>query len=676
MIVGTAGHVDHGKTSLVRALTGIDTDRLVEEKARGITIELGFAYRPTDAADGPGEPIGFVDVPGHRRFVQTMIAGAAGIDVGLLVVAVDDGPMPQTREHLDILGWLGVPKLVVALSKIDRAGADRVDASIDAVIELLDRTPYRGSPIVPVSSVSGEGVDALMSTLLAHGDPGAIEATVVEGGAPVDGRSFRLAIDRAFVLQGIGLVVTGTCVAGRVALDDALVLLPGDLPARVRGIHAQNRPVAVAHAGLRVALNLVGRGVEKSSVHRGHWIVAPTAAVVSQRIDVLLAAATGHGRGDHPSSRAATTSPFDARGWRAVRFHAGAASHNARVIALDAALGAVLDATAGVVAGTLAQVVFDDPVHVLAGDRFVLRDATIDDAPASIAGGIVLDVDVPPRGRRSEARIAHLAVAARGDPQLTLADALDRTAKGIDLGRWNATHNTAFDADAVPARAIGASAAGVRSTSVRLFAPARWAAMLARVVEVLAADHARAPDTVGPGRDRLRRMAAPAFDAATFGALVDTLKADGRIAQAGAWLHLPEHRVDLSSDDRLRFARARPLLHAAATPNNPPRVRDVARALGEDESSIRSLFVRLASLGELYRVAHDHYFLPETIRDLATAAAALAATGGVTKAAPFRDRIGVGRKVAIQILEFFDRVGYTRRSGDDHRVVQPTLFDD
>lgn len=628
MIVGTAGHVDHGKTSLVRMLTGVDTDRLAEEKSRGISIELGFAYSAL-SADGD-DPIGFVDVPGHRRFVQTMIAGAAGIDVGLLVVAADDGPMPQTREHLDILAWLGVPSLIVALSKVDAVDDARRAAAEDEVRALLDPSAFADVPIVPVSIADPDSIERLAAELRACRDAKP-KADARSGGR------FRLAIDRAFVLQGIGLVVTGTAFAGRVTIDDRLLLLPSRLEARVRGIHAQNRPVDAARAGQRVALNLAGRGIEKQTVHRGDWIVAPDAAYETDRVDVALAIPLTIGE----------------KGWRGVRFHAGAAAVDARLATLD---------------GVLAQLAFERPLHVLAGDRFVLRDAGAED-DGSIAGGVVLDADVPARGRRSPARLAFLAVAAAGDARRTLADAVETSDKGVDLTRWNRTHGTDFDPDAVAARAV------VGAGGVTLFAHSRWAALHARMLEALADEHRRAPDAVGPGRDRLRRMTAPALSAGTFGALIDAAKIAGALVQTGAWLHLPDHRVELTPEDDARFARARALLESAAEPNSPPRVRDIARALGDDEAAIRHLFVRLASRGIVYRVAHDHYFLPETVAALARTAAALAATDGVARAAPFRDRIGAGRKVAIQILEFFDRVGYTRRVGDDHRVIQPDLFE-
>ena len=634
MIVGTAGHVDHGKTSLVHALTGVDTDRLAEEKARGISIELGFAY--AQLGEVGDEPIGFIDVPGHRKFVQTMIAGAAGIDLGLLVVAADDGPMPQTREHVEILSWLGVKELVIALSKVDAVDDARRDEAIRETRALLDHTPFAAAPLVPVSVVAGEGLDALRQVL---------RARRTQHEAARDGARFRLAVDRAFVLQGIGLVVTGTCFAGRVAIGDALTLLPSRLEARVRSIHAQNEAVEHAHAGQRVALNLVGRGIEKSTVHRGDWVVDAALAIETDRADVLLLPIAGE-----------TSDALAARDWKSVRFHSAATAVNARITRLGEG-------------GSLAQVAFGHPIHLVAGDRFVLRDAGGGEASGarSIGGGFVLDVDVPARGRRTPARLALLEVAATRDARATLAHVVATSEKGADLARFNVTHNTVLEADAVDAHAVGGN-------EPVLFSPERWDALKTRIVDALAAEHARVPDAVGPGRDRLRRMATPSLAASTFTALVEALKSTGRLAQTGAWLHLPEHRVTLSDADGARFDRIRGLLEATASPHNPPRVRDLAHELGEDEAAVRSVCVRLASLGELYKVAHDHYFLPSAVRALAAIAAELQAADGVAKAAAFRDRLGIGRKVAIQILEFFDRVGYTRRAGDEHRVIQPELF--
>ncbi len=269
MIIATAGHVDHGKTSLVRAITGVDTDRLPEEKARGLTIDLGFAYH--DLANG--QRLGFVDVPGHERFIRNMLAGVSGIDYALLVVAVDDGPMPQTEEHLAILDLLGVTQGAVALTKIDRVDRTRVEEVAELTQLMLEPTGLAAAPVFPVSALNGEGVQALQSHL--EGTAEAVAARVPSG-------NFRLAIDRTFTIQGAGLVVTGTVFSGAVALGDQVVLSPLGLPVRVRGIHAQNRSASQGQVGERLALNIAGANVDKSLVHRGDWILAAPAHAPSR----------------------------------------------------------------------------------------------------------------------------------------------------------------------------------------------------------------------------------------------------------------------------------------------------------------------------------------------------------------------------------------------------------
>src|SRR5215468_7542 len=253
MIIGTAGHIDHGKTALVRALTGVDADRLPEEKARGITIDIGFAYRPVEG----GETLGFVDVPGHERFVHNMLAGAVGIDFVLLVVAADDGPMPQTGEHLQILDLLGLRHGIVALTKADLVGPDQLAEVTAQIRALLAGTGLAAVEIMPVSSVTGAGIATLEARLLA--------AATALPSRPVAGR-FRLAVDRSFTLPGVGTVVTGTVFSGQVAIGDRLLLSPSGIEARVRGIHAQNRETERGRAGQRCAINIAGPQIEKGSI--------------------------------------------------------------------------------------------------------------------------------------------------------------------------------------------------------------------------------------------------------------------------------------------------------------------------------------------------------------------------------------------------------------------------
>ncbi len=383
MIIGTAGHVDHGKTALVKALTGIDADRLAEEKRRGITIDLGYAY--TDTANGA---LGFVDVPGHERFVHTMLAGASGIDAALLVVALDDGVMPQTREHAQILELLGIDRGVVALTKADLAPGRVPDVSRQ-VRSLLAGTGLAAAPLLPVSAVTGEGIEELRAALRALG-PRQRDSD----GYP------RLAVDRAFTLAGAGLVVTGTLVAGRVRVDDRLMLSPPGIELRVRGLHAQNRAAAEAVAGLRVALNVVGPRLSKDTVTRGDWVLHPEIHIPTARFDIRLRLLGDEFRALRSDAPA--------------HLHLGAAHVMARVAALDADRiepgGSVL-----------ARLTLDHAIGALTGDRLVLRDAT---ATRTIGGGVVIDPFPPRRGRRTPERLAQLAALEQSDPAAALRNLL------------------------------------------------------------------------------------------------------------------------------------------------------------------------------------------------------------------------------------------------------------
>jgi len=370
MIVGTAGHIDHGKTALTRALTGVDTDRLKEEKARGISIELGYAYTPLPN----GEVLGLIDVPGHEKLIHTMAAGASGIDYALLVVAADDGIMPQTREHLAILELLGVRQGAVALTKTDRVDEARMAAVESDIAALLAATVFAGARIFRTQATT-EG-DAGVASLKQH----LTEITLATPRRD-DQRLFRLAIDRVFTLSGQGTIVAGTALAGAVAVGDTLVLAPSGETARVRSIHAQNRATEIGHAGQRLALNLAG--IDREHISRGDWILAPAMAECSERLDVELAMQADAG---------VTLKP-----WLPVHVYLGAAHRTAHVLLLDKEAGSTIASGRRV----RAQLVFEAPVHAVPGDRFVLRNAQ---ATRTIAGGRVLDPFGPARKRRSPAR--------------------------------------------------------------------------------------------------------------------------------------------------------------------------------------------------------------------------------------------------------------------------------
>jgi selenocysteine-specific elongation factor len=634
MIVGTAGHIDHGKTALVKALTGVDADRLPEEKARGITLDLGYAYAPLPG----GDVLGFVDVPGHERLVRNMLAGATGVDSVLLVVAADDGPMPQTREHLQIVELLGLTRAAVALSKIDVVSAERLAQAQIEVAALLAGSALAGSPVFPVSSTTGQGMEALRRHL--HEQARELPSRSRRG-------HFRLAIDRCFTLAGAGTVVTGTVFSGRVRNGDTLLLSPPGIEVRVRSIHAQNRPAQEGVAGERCALNLTGERFDKSRVERGHWILAAAAHAPVQRLDVELMLHAGE---------------TDALAhWAPVHVHLGAAQVMARV--------ALLERERLEPGGTaLAQLALDRPLGALHGDRFVIRDQS---AARTLGGGSVIDPFPPARGRRTPARLALLHAWSGAQPEAALQAALRQSRLGFDVARFAQAWNLSAEQTRELLRAAGARVAGAQGTEIAL-ASAAWSALQEKTLEAMAAEHVRAPDMIGVARERLRRLALPGLGQEPFDQLVDELLAAGRLEQSGPWLHVPGYRVKLTAQQEQLWLRVHPAL--ARTPFHPPRVRDLARALGVEEATVRELLRCAARMGEVYPIALDHYFTRQSVAELAAVARALAEQETGASAAVFRDRIGTGRKLAIQILEFFDRIGLTRRAGDVHRLRSSRLF--
>ena len=614
MIIGTAGHVDHGKTALVKALTGVDTDRLAEEKRRGITIDLGYAYT--------GD-LGFIDVPGHERFVHTMLAGASGIDTALLVVALPEGVRPQTREHLQILSLLGIQRGVVALTKADIA-ADRVPAVSAAVHALLADTRFAESPMIPVSAVTREGVDALRAALLASADgPRAIQ------GYP------RLAVDRAFTLAGAGLIVTGTLVSGRIAVEDRLVLSPSGLDLRVRGLHAQNKPASEAVAGQRVALNITGPRLSKDAVTRGDWVVHPDIHAPTAGIDARIALLDEVPRALRQDTQ--------------VHLHLGAAHVMARVSLLDRDRLEPGDTA-------LVRLTLQHPIGALAKDRIVLRDTG---ATSTIGGGVVLDPFPPRRGRRTPGRLAQLDALDVPDPGQALRDLLTVAPGWSDAAMFMRARNVAV---ADQAAVIGDA---VTAGGLLLSRPA-FDGLRQSVLSALATQHRTAPELPGLQAERLRMAVTERPPAAGFVGVLDAMRRDGAIAQDGPWFRLPGHRVALTPLDEKLWTSIRPMI--AVERFRPPRVRDLAATLNVSEPVVRATMKRLARMGQLVEIAPDHFFLRVTAAEMAAIAAEAVDADGLLTAAAFRDRLDNGRKVAILILEFFDRVGVTVRSGDVRRV--------
>ncbi|WP_377156621.1 selenocysteine-specific translation elongation factor [Roseateles sp. UC29_93] len=639
MIVGTAGHIDHGKTTLVKALTGVDTDRLPEEKRRGISITLGYAF--LDASEGPR--IGFVDVPGHERLVHTMLSGATGIDHALLLVAADDGVMPQTREHLALLSLLGIARGTIALTKCDRVDIATRAQRREEIRALVAGTPLADAPVFEVAATAGEGVRALREHLIAE--------TKALPPHEVAGQAFRLAVDRVFSLPGVGTVCTGTAHAGEVAVGDELLLLPpapGQSPrrGRVRSLHAQNEPAERASAGQRVAIGLAG--LEKDEVERGQWLAAPEVAQWTDRLDARLRLWSGEARA--------------LRGGTPVHVHVGAEQVTGTVAVLGGVDGEAFDALRPGGEGFV-QLVLHRPIGAWAGDRVVLRDAS---ATRALAGGVVLDPHAPARYRRTTQRLAELVALTADSPAQRLAGLLAQAPMGVDLARFAAGQGVASDARAALLAADSASMVvpGADGPAWALGAAqtAQWEGVaLAR----LARYHEEQPEELGPDLARWRRLAAPRMAEALWQSLVRRMASAGQVAISGASAHLPAHGIQLSALDERLAQKVMPRLLSAGFEG--AWARDLAKDAHEPEALVRTTLARLSQRGELFQVVKDLYYAPTAIHELARIARA-SALGGDVKAAVFRDRSGLGRKRAIQVLEFFDKVGVLRRVGDAHRL--------
>ena len=626
MIIGTAGHIDHGKTALLKALTGQEGDRRREERLRGITIDLGYLY----ASLGDSKNLtGFIDVPGHERFVHNMLAGACGIDCVLLVVAADDGVMPQTREHLAIIELLGIRRALVALTKIDRVDPERIDQARQEVEALLQAGPLAGAPIFAVSSISGEGIDALRSALIE-------QAADVRSGC--GNGYFRLAIDRAFSVVGAGVVVTGTAFAGRVRVGDELTLSPAGRTVRVRGLHAQNQASDEAHAGQRVALNLAGERLATEQISRGDWLLKPELQAATQRIDIEFTLLPSEVR--------------ELRHWTPVHIHLGAQDVTGRIALLE---GEYL-APGGRVH---AQLLLNAPTHAVHGDRVILRDQS---AQRTLGGGRVLDPFAPPRNRHRQARLAVLRALDGETLEHILPGLLPSAINGLEPALLERQFNRPRHTWKLPDEALEITT----RLGPRLFDRDTWDYLGQSLVAALQRFHEAQPDELGPDRDRLRRYALPQLERPIYLALLEQTLAAGQIEASGPWLHLPGHRVRLSDEEEALKVRLWPLLESARF--DPPWVRDLAGELGIEEDKVRHLLRKLSRIGMLQQVVKDLFYTDSTIRQLANRVVDMERQHGVIRAAAFRDQIQLGRKRSIQLLEHFDRIGLTRRFGNERKV--------
>lgn len=611
MIIATAGHVDHGKTTLLQAITGVNADRLPEEKKRGMTIDLGYAYWPQP----DGRVLGFIDVPGHEKFLSNMLAGVGGIDHALLVVACDDGVMAQTREHLAILQLTGNPQLTVALTKADRVEEARIDEVRQEVLAALSEYGFKDVALFVTVATEGRGIDALRNHL-----------QQIPSREQASHHRFRLAIDRAFTVKGAGLVVTGTALSGEVNVGDTLWLTGVNKPMRVRGLHAQNQPVEQAHAGQRIALNIAG-DAEKDQLNRGDWLLADAPPEPSERIIVSLQ----------------THTPLTQ--WQPLHIHHAASHITGRVSLLE---------------NDLAELVFDSPLWLANNDRLVLRDIS---ARETLAGARVVMLDPPRRGKRKPEYLQWLAALAQTrDDKSALDIHLERGAVDLAAFAW------ARQLSGEGLRLLTQEPGFIQAGNSLLNAPvaARWQR---KVLSTLATYHEQHQDEPGPGRERLRRMALPMKDDALVLLLIENMRESGVIASHHGWLHLPEHKAGFTAEQDAVWQKV-----AALFGDEPWWVRDLARETNTDEQLMRQVLRHAAQQGMIVAIVKDRYYRNDRIVAFANLIRELDQARGSTCAADFRDRLNVGRKLAIQILEYFNRIGFTRRRGNDHVLRDAQLF--
>jgi selenocysteine-specific elongation factor len=626
-VIGTAGHVDHGKSTLVKALTGIDPDRLAEEKARAMTIDLGFAWLTLPG----GQSVSVVDVPGHERFIKNMLAGVGGIDAALLVIAADEGPMPQTVEHLAILDLLGVNRGVIVLTKADVVEGDWLDLVREEVRELVSTTALADAPLVAVSALNREGLPTLLETL---------EAVLASAPGTSSGTAPRLPIDRVFSVSGFGTVVTGTLSGGEINTGDELRLYPGDRRARVRGLQSHQEKVSRALPGRRTAVNL--SGITTEEVRRGDVLAPPGIMTASQRLDVRL--------------RLLPDAPIALQQNDEVDFFSGAAELPARITLLDRER---LDPGES----AWVQLRFRAPIAVLRRDRFIVRRPSPSE---TLGGGEIIDPN-PPRHRRFRPEtIAALETLAAGAPDEILLQALEQKPTEIKELATGAAGLSPQQVDEALAGLIAEGDVVIlgrtdRSPGATDFAVASslLESLARQIRDVLRSYHAAQPLRPGLAREEARRRLS-ITQARLFDDLIATLAAAGELIDDGATLRLPQFRMTL--DPARRAAADRYLAAIRTQPYSPPGPHEH----GLDPETLAAL----EHLGELTKIADGVYFAPEAWDALVQGTLAFIDSNGSMTLSQFRDHFGTSRKYAQVALEYLDQLKYTRRVGDD-RVRGP-----
>jgi selenocysteine-specific elongation factor len=632
VILGTAGHIDHGKTSLIRALTGIDTDRLKEEKLRGITIELGFAHM-----DMPGgERLGIVDVPGHEKFVKHMVAGATGIDLVALVIAADEGVMPQTREHMEICELLRVKKGIVVLTKTDLVeDPDWMEMVREDISQFIKGTFLEGSEILPVSAATGEGIEELKKSL-------ARLFTEVEPKS-ADG-PFRLPVDRVFTMRGFGTVITGTSISGRLRVGDPVVVYPEGLKSKVRGIQVHGSDVEEVLPGQRTAVNL--QGMERALIERGNVLASAGALHPSHMVDVQL--------------QLLRSAPRPLKHRAKIRFHTGTAEHLATVVLLDRE-----ELKPG--EKTFAQVRLDQPTAVLRGDRFVLRSYS---PVQTIGGGSVLN-PIPRKHKGAAKREAASALENlfnASDPDIILWHLHDAGWAGLDETELRIRAN-------LPMKFVDKTLQQFMSTGKvviydkdnrRLIDPGALEEMKAAVTSILSDYHGRFPLKAGMPKEEIPALLAKSVDARLYNFVLRHLAEEGKIGLEMEWVRLATHKVALSKDEETIREKIEKTFRDAGL--QPPFFREVETGLPGTPKQRQEVLQWMLAKGTLVKTKEEIYFHAAAMAQLQDRLVAWLKEHGEITTPQFKEMTGASRKYTIPLIEYFDAQKVTIRIGDVRKL--------
>ena len=623
MIVATAGHIDHGKTLLVKCLSNKDTDSLPEEKLRGISIDLGFAYKDL----GNNISLGFIDVPGHERFIQNMLAGVIGVDFGLLVIAADDGPMPQTIEHLEILNLLRVNKGAIAITKIDKVKPTRVDEVIKLSKDILRKTSLAKAPLFPISNLQQTGIDNLKNYL---------KEEACKNKSPIIKGKFRLAIDRTFNLKGVGLVVTGTIFSGVIRKGDNIILSPKGIKGRVRGMHSQNKVSEIAYTGQRCALNLVGTDIEKSSINRGDWILSKELHFPSNCMDAIISVSLGEKK------------PL--KSWTRAHLHLGSSKIICRIVILEDK--EIMPGCNGFV-----QLKLEKETSSSFEDRFILRDQS---AKRTIAGGRIIDPFSIPKDRYKTERIEDLKIMNKYKNKKALTLLLSKKSWGLDLIKFSLRRNL----DTIEAQKIfKLNDIKTLNEKGKLwgFTTLNWGVCNKIVYDYITNFFNQTNKLTVLNEEKVIQKFKSFAPGYVIKNILNELIVSKKILQNGKELFLAERTIIFNSKElfvwkKIKFTLDKNKYH-------PPTINEIAKELSFEIKNIEQVLKKALELNFLVQVSLNRYFYPDTILYFATIVEKVSSMSANHKLelSIFRNEAKISRNLAIELLEFFDRKGLTIR---------------